>query len=676
MVLWARRRPGVAALSCALAAVGAVGLAAVLWQWQQNRLHLYAADLRVASESIEVGDLGRGRDLLERHRPRRSRPDFAWRLLRQRAAGSPRQVLGHHPWIVGAVAWSPDGRTLASASVGSGTVNADIRLWNVALPGAAPAVLSTNGARDLAWFPDNRRLLAVGFDGRVRVWDTTERRTTLTFPGRSAGLSANGRWLMSCQGDPFAWNDQGAVGGTTLRNLETGETRSLTSARLAAISPGGSCVASTDFRGTVVLQDALGEQPSRELACDLTVWSLQFSPDDLRLVATGFGEAPLLWNLADPGDPPRRLSGHALSTWRATFPPDGATVVTTSSDQTLRAWDVRTGHLRQTWRGHGGEVWCAAFSPDGRSLASGGKDRAVIWWPLAAPTLEVDLPSPPYGRALFSSGGGSIITRSPQDWDTLLWRELDPPAEPRFLQGWGLPLAVTPDEGRLIAVAGGFDLLQGPLDGSGPSTTTELEHRAGESPPVCWTASWDGAVVLGLAADGLLAEWDTRSGRRQREHRLPGVTPAELHLSPDGQTVAVSAGEQGFWLCRLAEGGVDRLTAHPDQGKWAAFSPDSRLLATASVDSTVKLWDARTAREKATLRGHRTSVGSVAFAPDGATLISCEPGLGLRLWHLPTLRECAVIGLPEAGEWIGLAPDGRHLAVELAGGGIRLLRAP
>ena len=81
-------------------------------------------------------------------------------------------------------------------------------------------------------------------------------------------------------------------------------------------------------------------------------------------------------------------------------------------------------------------------------------------------------------------------------------------------------------------------------------------------------------------------------------------------------------------------------------------------------------------RELATLRGHLTSVSAVAIAPDGRTLVSVEPQHGLRFWDLPTLREVAVVSMPSADEWLQFSPDGNTLAVSIAGGGIRLLKAP
>jgi predicted Ser/Thr protein kinase len=209
VVLGCRRKPVLASLILALGVVGTAGLAGVLWQVQANRLNLYAADLRLASEAVNVGDLGRARELLlaHEHGPGMGGgpADFVRRYLLGRANGDGARTVGEHPWIVGAVAWSPDGRWVASASVPSGTVEADLRLWDPGRPGAGPVVLTNVGARELGWFPDSKRLLAMHHDGVARIWDGVERRVIQSFPARSGALSRDGRWLALCEGNPVAW---------------------------------------------------------------------------------------------------------------------------------------------------------------------------------------------------------------------------------------------------------------------------------------------------------------------------------------------------------------------------------------------------------------------------------------------------------------------------------------
>jgi WD40 repeat protein len=70
-----------------------------------------------------------------------------------------------------------------------------------------------------------------------------------------------------------------------------------------------------------------------------------------------------------------------------------------------------------------------------------------------------------------------------------------------------------------------------------------------------------------------------------------------------------------------------------------AFSPDGKLLASGSVDATVKLWNLAIRQEVATLRGHRDGIFALSFTPDGHTLISGSRDKTIRLWPAPTFEE-------------------------------------
>jgi WD40 repeat protein len=105
------------------------------------------------------------------------------------------------------------------------------------------------------------------------------------------------------------------------------------------------------------------------------------------------------------------------------------------------------------------------------------------------------------------------------------------------------------------------------------------------------------------------------------------------------------------------------LRGHSGFVKRLAFSPDGTLLASGSVDHTVKLWDTASWTERYTLRGHEGGITGLVFAPDGGFLATTgEDGI-LRLWDCRTGREAAH-SKPEKGALnaVTFAPDGQTLA--------------
>ena len=301
---------------------------------------------------------------------------------------------GHTDEVL-AVAFSPDGRTLAS-----GSRDRTIRLWNTNT-GEHKLTLEghTSGVTCLSFSPDGRTLASGSWDDTVRLWDaeTGQHLQTLeehTDGVRSVVFSPDGRTLASGGYDNIL----------RLWDVETGQHKPAFEGhtdyiRSVVFSPDGSMLASGSYDRTLRLWDAETGQHKLTLEGHTDgVLTVAFSPDGSTLASGSYDGTLRVWD-AETGQHKLTLEGPMDDVNSVAFSPDGSTLVSGGYvdtilfyGDTLRLWDAKTGQHLQTLRGHRRTVTSVAFSRDGSMLASGSWDNTIQVWELT-PAMPDDEPS-------------------------------------------------------------------------------------------------------------------------------------------------------------------------------------------------------------------------------------------------------------------------------------------
>jgi WD40 repeat protein len=171
-------------------------------------------------------------------------------------------------------------------------------------------------------------------------------------------------------------------------------------------------------------------------------------------------------------------------------------------------------------------------------------------------------------------------------------------------------------------------------------------------------------VLATTGSDKSVRLWDIANPQRPAAiATLSGHTDAvnSVAFGPDLLATASNDGTVRLWNLRdHREIGV--LTGHTGAVNSVAFGPDGTM-ATVGNDKTVRLWDVRQRREIAVLTGHTAAVRSVAFSPDGSTVATVGNDKTLRLWDVREHREIAVLtGHTAAVRSVAFSPDGTTVA--------------
>ncbi len=521
-----------------------------------------------------------------------------------------------HSNSVAAVAFSPDGKTIAT-----GSWDKTARLWDLKSgQPIGPTIQHQGAVRGVAFSPDGRWLATASNDKSARVWDVATGRPV----GKpmehhdevwSVAFSPIGRRVLTGCLDRAArlWDTaSGRLAGQPMEHSGA--------VYAVAFSPDGKTVLTGSWYNTARLWDtATGRPIGQPMLHSVWLQAVAFSPDGKTILTGGTDKTARLWDAAT-GRPVGKPMEHPDTVWSVAFSPDGKTVVTGCADRTARLWDTATGEGVGRSLEHQMAVRAVAFSPDGRSILTGCADGMARLWD--------GMVGQPVGRVLEHGSGLAVMNHFSKDGKSIL------------SVGFG--------------VVRRWDVTSGQLLGH----TVELGYDFWVS-----AISPDGKTILTGSFAGTAQLWDAATGRpvgKPMEHPDAVWTVA---FSPDGKTILTGSYDKTARTWDAATGRPDgKPMKHLDRVRSVAFSPDGKTILTGSLDKTARTWDAASGQPLGVLLEHSDWVNSVAFSPDGKTILTgCEDGTA-QLWEAatgrplgPPLEHLSVVAS------VAFSPDGRWI---------------
>ena len=306
------------------------------------------------------------------------------------ARNNTRFTCNGHSSRVTAVAWSPGGTQLVSASY-----DKSVRIWDTA---HGFSLITYRGHWDrvqaVAWSPNGKRIASAGSDGTVQLWDAATGSHLDAYRGHNGPITS------------LAWSPDG------LRVASAGDDKTM------QVWDAGSGALLYTHRGHAA-----------------KVQSLAWSPDG-RHIASGSDDKTIqVWTpfktksnffsmLLTAGRNELTYRGHTAKVYAVAWSPNGQRLATVSADKTLQVWDALTGKKFFIYRNNNASLNTIAWSPDSRYIAAGGNDKlAHIWDSVTRHGIYTYHGHTGYVTAIAWSPDGSLLASASVDRTVQVWEK-------------------------------------------------------------------------------------------------------------------------------------------------------------------------------------------------------------------------------------------------------------
>lgn len=568
---------------------------------------------------------------------------------------------------VGNIAFSPDGRWLASSAeprplvVGTGRAYQNAVMWDVR-QGVLKQVLQ-GAVGPVAFMGDGENIISVDEKNVVRTW-----KTETGLPGQellrcgqkvqSFATSGKSGWLaLACgEGEIRVLRIPPELGTSSIA-IGQQRTKSL------SFSPDGSLLGwVSDVGQAKIIELSTG---NTRFEVNSGVFALAFTNRGVRLLATSGRQVTIREVDSSPHDGTTDIDLQLVSeAAQIALSSDATSLAAADFDGNLEFWDISKPKLTSELpHGYSGSR-AVTLSRDGKLIAIAGIDNTIVVWSIVLsrplyvlrgyPNGVSNLSFSPDGTLLASTSGSlDNLFNLMKSVDQLLVWDMRTGGLAWKLDGHGLgPVAFSPD-GRWLAVRddAGVSFLN-PLNGA-----YEYSFKLAGIQSMAFSS--DSRWLATGSTDKKIRVWDVHAKNVVQSFDGASDVVMAVAFSPDSKILA-AADQYVVNLWNTANGSrIASSIGHTDYVDSLAFSRDGTRLASASWDHSIKLWDSATGRFLKTLAAHTDRVYSVAFAPKGELLFSASTDGTTRIWNSATTEpQGAVISLEGGTDWIVISPSG------------------
>jgi WD40 repeat protein/serine/threonine protein kinase/DNA-binding XRE family transcriptional regulator len=429
-----------------------------------------------------------------------------------------------------------------------------------------------------------------------------------------------------------------------------------------------------------------------------------YNPDETQLTAVTIDGDIAIWDIAR-GEPLQRLQGYALTyspdkrtiaiitleerialydatndtlmdtfgthpgAWNIRFAPDGKRVATGGDDQQIRIWEPENDQPLLTLKGHTEPVSGLAFNPDGTRLASVGYDGQLYIWDTKTGAKQLQLTTDNSLTGVRFSPDGTLVTSGSGHGTVYVWDS----ATGEEIHALGLHSNAV---GEPIFTADGASIVSFSYDGTAKiweiasgNVLLNLNHNG---PIQAATLRGDETRLVTGATDGTVKIWDISvTGSREVLNIPHNAMVWRVDYSPDGMLLATASWDGQVQLYE-AQTGLQRWSKllYGGRAMDVRFSPDGTRLVTSGADRLVYVLDASDGSLLFSLRGHGTGLvgglfaGSIAagFSPDSRLIASAGADSTVRLWDATTGMQLWKVNTESGATNVAFSPDGSYLA--------------